>query len=135
MTSTRRAEDTRRALVPAVDAFLVDARADVARVLGTAEADAQQVLGAARAEADRILDRARAQGRADAEHQAQSELRRARRAARHAVLAAQRASYDELVDRCAQRLTEARGMSRPAARDLVDTVLTSSPDLLQELWS
>ncbi len=88
-------------------ALLSAAHQSADQIAGTARDEAAAVTRAARQEADRILSDARAQGRADGAAFLAADVARARREARTAVLRAQRAAYQQLVDR-----------SRSAARQL-----------------
>ncbi|MGZ4494443.1 MAG: hypothetical protein ACXVWU_07080 [Nocardioides sp.] len=99
-------------LAPVREALLGDARGEAARLLAAAAADRTATLTAARAEAEAILEAARAQGRADAEALLGVERARVRRQARSLVLAAQRATYEDL--RAAVRLGARRLRADPA---------------------
>lgn len=87
------------ALEPLRAALIARARAEAGRVRAAAAEDGRQVLAGARDEAAALVADARAQGEADAAALLAVERSHARRVARGAVLAAQRAVYDELRER------------------------------------
>lgn len=96
-------------LGPLRDALLAEARAEAARTLAQADADAAATIAAARAEAEALVEQARADGAAAAEIEGAHVQAQARRAARAAVLAAQRELYDELCRRAFDEAAALRG--------------------------
>ena len=101
-------------LGPLREALLAEARADAARTLAQADADAAATIAAARAEAEALVVQARADGAAAAEIEGAHVQAQARRAARAAVLAAERELYDEL---CRQALAGAAALRGTAVWD------------------
>lgn len=87
------------ALEPLRSALLARARADADDERAAAEDEGRRVVEGARAQADAVLAEARTRGEADATGLLAVEGAQARRTARAVVLAAQRASYDELCRR------------------------------------
>ena len=88
------------ALEPLRAALLARARRQVDVIGSQADADAHRLLDDAAAQAADLFAQARAQGEADAARLAAASHARTRRAARDALLAAQREAYDELRARC-----------------------------------
>ena len=102
----------RATLEPAREALLADARARAERLLAQAEQDADALLAGARREAEELIARARDEGRAEGRALAARDAGHERVVTRWEVLAAQRASYDELCRRAraqAIHLREERG--------------------------
>jgi vacuolar-type H+-ATPase subunit E/Vma4 len=103
------------ALAPVRAALLTRARAEAERELSAAHLDAEATLARARAQARSILDAAAEEGRADAVTSIAAEHEKARRQARAIELAAQRQSYDELLQRVTAAV--ARAFAEPGRRE------------------
>jgi len=84
------------AIQPLRQALLARAGAEADRVRASAEADGEHAVATARGQADALLSAARAKGEADGAEALAAEQAAARRSARAALLAAQRAAYEEL---------------------------------------
>ncbi|MFJ8962685.1 hypothetical protein ACIRG5_25165 [Lentzea sp. NPDC102401] len=109
------------ALAPVRTALLATARAEADRDLASAHLDADAALASARARARSILDAAAEEGRADAATLIAAEHEKARRRARAIELAAQRESYDELLQRVTAAV--ARAFAEPDRRDQLVTAI------------
>jgi vacuolar-type H+-ATPase subunit E/Vma4 len=90
------------ALGPVRAALQADARADADTVLGEARRRADEIRTTAHRRAADILHESRADGERQANVAVAAALTRQRRAARTAMLAAQRELYEELRRRCAE---------------------------------
>jgi len=147
---TALAEQQRDALEPVRAAMLHRAGAEAEAIVATAHRDAETLLAAARRDAETALGRARADGIAQAAPLAAAERSRARRAAREALLAAERGirdeaehrirstvlavrdqpGYGELRDRLAALCRAAAGPGAEVAEHPAGGVVASAPGVL-----
>jgi hypothetical protein len=85
-----------QALEPLRQALLASAAAEADRLRGDAQREGAHAIAQARSEAAALLEAARAKGRSDGAELLAAEQTAVRRAARAAILLAQRTAYEEL---------------------------------------
>jgi hypothetical protein len=108
-------------LAPLQAALVARSRAQADALVDAAQAEGEAALGDAQAHVHALLSEARRQGEADGADVLAAERAAARRAARTALLAAQRAVYDDLVRQARHTVIEV--LDRPGSRERLEAGL------------